>query len=380
MTQQQDIEIALAPVVAEAAGLAADRRRTVAVNDPQRSTRTTEVLARLQAARPDAVQRILIATGTHSYDDAARAAFAEWLAAAAPSAEIAWHDCLADDLVEVDGDAPWRCHRWLLDESTGLLAIGSCEPHYFAGVTGAHKTITIGCASRADIEANHVFALSADARPGRLAGNPVHEGVAAMVRSLQARREALAINLLQSGETILAAAAGGPLEALESLAGRVRSTYFRTIPRPAEALILRAEGVLAESFYQADKAIKNSEWAVRDGGVLVLVADCAAGIGQDHFMALLAECADHSSALALIGERGYRLGDHKAVKLRHLTDIRDVHVFVVSDGLSDLEVKLLGFTRADSPAAALAAAGIDGSRPDVHEVTDACNMCMAVEA
>ena len=208
----------------------------------------------------------------------------------------------------------------------------------------------------------------------------MHDGLAAMVRSLRARREVLAVDLLQVGGRIIAAEAGDPLEALGRIAPLVRSTYFRTIPRQAEALVLQAEGVLARSFYQADKAVKNSEWAVRDGGVLVLVADCPDGIGQDHFMSLLAECDDHASLVAAVQRRGYRLGDHKAVKLRYLTDVRGVRVFVVSDGLSEADAAVLGFAKADSPESALAAAGVAVGSAEAYCVPDACNTCVVVDA
>ncbi len=368
-----------AVVAAAARSLPAEGPLTVVVNDPQRATNTPAVLERLRAALPHTPCRMLVATGTHQFGLTARRPFERKLHAAWLADEIAWHDCSADNLATVPGERPWRCHPWLLAQDGGLLAIGSCEVHYFAGITGAHKTVTIGCAALADVEANHAGALSPDSRPGRLAGNPVHEGIAAMARGLEAFRPVVAVNLLQAGEQVLGAEAGGVLDSLERIAPMVRSACIRTIPRPADALVLETDEVLGRSFYQADKAIKNNEWAVRDGGVLVLAADCPDGVGQDHFMALLGECEDHASAAATVRRRGYRLGDHKAVKLRYLTDVRGVRVFAVSGGLSAEACRVLGFTPAASPAAALASADIDLTGPDVYRVPDACNTCVTVQ-
>jgi len=239
--------------------------------------------------------------------------------------------------------------------------------------------VTVGCAARDDVQANHANALSKDSRPGRLAGNPVHDGIAGTVASLEARRPLAAINLLQLEGRILSAAAGTPLEALERIAPAVRSTYFRGIPSPADALVLATEGVLGGSFYQADKAIKNNEWAVRDGGCLVLLAPCPEGIGQDHFMSLLRECGDYASAVAQVARRGYLLGDHKAVKLRYLTDVRGVRVFIVSAGISRAEAEVMGMAKADDVEAALAAGGIDPGRQKVYRVADAANTCVTVD-
>jgi len=357
--------------------LAPARAVTVVVNDPQRATRTRDVLELLRPALTGRSLRALVAAGTHSHARPSRQRFQRGVLAPLTFEAVAWHDCRSPELAEVPGRPGWRCHRWLLDEAAALLAIGSCEPHYFAGITGAHKTVTVGCAAFADVEANHAGALSAEARPGRLDGNPVHEGILGMLAGLEARREVLAIDLLQVGPTTCAAA-GRPAEALERLAPHVRQAFFCALPAPADALVLEVDPVLARSFYQADKAIKNSEWAVRDGGCLVLAAECADGVGQDHFMRLLGQCPTHADAVETVRRRGYRLGDHKAVKLRHLTDRRGVRVFAVAAGLGAEEVGLLGFARAASVEAALAAAGVDPARHAVYRVADAANTCVTV--
>ena len=165
---------------------------------------------------------------------------------------------------------------------------------------------------------------------------------------------------------------------MEALAGQVRRGYLRRIDRPADALVLHVEGVLGRSFYQADKAIKNSEWAVRDGGCLVLDAPCPEGVGQSHFMELLREAPTWASAEELLRRRGYRLGDHKAVRLRRLTDRRGVRVFALCEGLSDEELAVLGFRRCRDVSSALDAAGLDPARDRVYRVADAA--CVAVEA
>ena len=397
--------------------LRGSRAVTVVLNDPQRGTASETVLSPLAAALPGVRWRALIATGSHHFHPARVAEFERRLRQLLPLDRIAWHDCLARELIEVGvpkadipgipkpgtsglgaplgvplpgeggpqsrylgfGDpAPWRCHRWLLEDDQALLAIGSSEPHYFAGVTGAHKTASIGCADYGSIQRNHSAALSERARPGALEGNPVHEGIAAMVRSLEARREVLAVNLLQIGPTVAAGTFGRPLEALRRIAPLVRACCFCRIPAPAEALVLDVTGPLGVSFYQADKGIKNSEYAVRDGGALILVADCPDGVGQNEFLRLLRRCPTYEGIAQAVQQDGYRLGDHKAVKLRHLADRRGVRVFAVSDGLSATDAELLGLTPAQSVDSALAAAGIDPGGEGVYRVADAGNTCVIV--
>ena len=377
--RDRDADAILAPCVTETAARLADASRvTLAVNDPQRASRTDEVLRRLRPALAGRDLRVLVAAGTHRFAPEARTAFERPIRRILPSVDIQWHDCKGDNLTPIGDDPPWAAHPWLADETFALLAIGSVEVHYFAGLSGAHKTVTVGVADHRSVEANHANALSPASRPARLAGNPVHDGIAAMLASLQARRDVWAINLFQLGRQIVAAASGQPLEALEALAPRVRAVCCPEIPAPADALVLDVEGVLGRSFYQGDKGIKNNEWAIRDGGCAVLVAPFPDGVGQDHFMDLLTRCPTYDAAMEAVTGRGYRLGDHKAVKLRYLTDRRGVRVFAVSDGLSDAELRVLGFARAQSVGAALAAAGIDPARDAVYRVADAANVSVRV--
>jgi nickel-dependent lactate racemase len=88
-------------------------------------------------------------------------------------AEVSWHEAKAEGLVAVGSN---HYHPWLGEEGGGFyLACGSLEPHYFAGVTGAHKTLTVGVWSYDSLRANHAGAMSADSGGLRLAGNPVCE-------------------------------------------------------------------------------------------------------------------------------------------------------------------------------------------------------------
>lgn len=364
-------------------------RLTILVNDPQRHTSTGEVLKCLARCLGPAAMRVLIAGGSHpAPSQSLREAFERSILGEIEPAAVAWHDSRSGDLVGIgssdtsreqsDGVThPWLGHPWLL-EADALLAIGSVEPHYFAGWTGAHKTCTIGVASCTDIEANHAHAMSSLCRPAVLDGNPVAEGVFAMLRSLQAARPVAAVDLVQAGDSILAAVGGTPSDALWGAIAPASAAFVRHVNAPVDALIAEVAGPLGESFYQADKGIKNNEWAVRDGGCLVLVAPCPKGIGQDHFTTLLRKAAMHADAVAAVDSAGYRLGDHKAVRLRYLTDpnCRAVRVHVVSEGLSAADSALLGLQKAPTIEAALADAGVRPGLDRVVCVRDAGNVCV----
>lgn len=366
----------LSQVVAEALGeLRNSKTLTLIVNDPQRGTATADVLGVLAKQLDPANMRILIATGSHRTSVVERQQFEAALTGSTQFADIAWHDARSDDLVSIGG--AWHGHPWLIEDAP-LLAIGSVEPHYFAGFTGAHKTLTIGVASFEDIQSNHSAAMSDKCQPGVLEGNPIYDGVVEMLAAMARSQPIAAINLVQIGSQIIFASAGEPIESLRQCAQVADAISIRQIPAPADCIIAEVTGPLSASFYQADKGIKNNEHALRDGGTLVLVAPCPAGLGQDAFAELLREAATCHQAAQIVESRGYSLGDHKAVRLRHLTDptCRNVKLFIVSDGLSDDQAALLGAVKAATVKEALTAANIDPTRHAVYRVEDAGNCCI----
>jgi hypothetical protein len=124
----------------------------------------------------------------------------------------------------------------------------------------------------------------------------------------------------------------------------VRDIYIHEIAEPADVLRLKVPLPLGRNLYQADKALKNNHLAVRDGGGIMLEADCPEGIGPNAFMRLLRWAGDHASAKRRVQEDGYTLGDHKAVKLRYLTDPtrRGVHVALISPNIADADAATAG--------------------------------------
>lgn len=357
---------------------AGPRRVLLMVNDPHRSTCTREVLVALAdvCGRRHAglAFRVIVATGTHRIgtderDQFERATFAD---CGLSIGEVAWHDALDPKLQPFCGG---RVHPWLAEDEA-WLAIGSVEPHYFAGLTGAHKTATIGCISRADIERNHAGALHPGSDVFRLAGNPVHEGIVAWLDSFRRNgKRVLGINELVREGQMLAVAVGDPLATLEDLLHAVRETYSHAIAEPVDLLRLEVPMPLGRSLYQADKALKNNHRAVRDGGAILLEAECPEGVGDEAFLRLLGRAPDYASACRAVELEGYRLGDHKAVKLRHLMDpaARGVHVALVSRCLADEVARRAGLRSFPTRTEALEwlDTAVEGSRRRALAVRDA---------
>ena len=372
-----------------------DETILVLVNDLDRATDTATALQALHdvmsATGLTPPLHFLIATGSHPVPNAASRPAAEqsifgplhaWVAQ-----RLAWHDADQSEMGELklpQGEVV-NINRLVLDH-TYLLPIGSMEPHYFAGITGPHKTVSIGVLSRASIERNHAGALHPNSRILACQGNPVYDGIMQMLAGLQASgKRIFAINeILNQHAQILWCAAGAVETVLHAGMPMVEQLFVHRLPTPVDLLVLQVTGPLAKNLYQADKGIKNNEWVVRDGGRILLLADCPEGVGIDHFMKLLAAAPDLASAQATVAARGYRLGDHKAVKLRALTDAASRHVQIgtVSKGLDAQSARLAGMTPYASVPQALTALthDLDPSALQVLVVEDAGNVTVHLEA
>jgi nickel-dependent lactate racemase len=318
---------------------------TVVVNDPHRPTRSNLILTELMALADShdlhCSWRLLVATGSHLFEAAVRRRHEEGVLGSLRGrfADLQWHDPRRPDTLAPVG--PYRLHRWLV-EGAVTLGVGSLEPHYFAGVTGAHKTLTVGLMSLEDLTKNHQEAMEPRAAPLALDGNPVFEEMRKVLTTLEeSGRRLFGIDELLVRGRLAACTAGPPLEALRLGVPAVRRTYVLEVPSPVDLIVSRVAPPLDQMFYQADKGIKNVEAAVRDGGVILLEAACPEGVGIDRFMNLLRRTDDYPGALAWVREAGYRLGDHKAVRLRHLTDRRGVRVGVVSAGIPEADARAL---------------------------------------
>ncbi len=353
-----------------------DQPVLIIVNDSHRSTRTRETLLAiaqwLNERKMSRRFRLLVATGTHVIADDEKQAFERdtFSDTGLTLKEIQWHDSRDDGYLVAFKD--WHIHPWLA-QSTTIIAIGSVEPHYFAGLTGAHKTVTIGCMGMADIQQNHAHALSPHSDVLRLDGNPVFDGAAKVVRALQnAGKRIVAVNQIVCGEHILFVAVGDPIDTLYELLPKVEEIYVHKLDAPVDCLELRVPLPLGRSMYQADKALKNNHLAVRDGGGIILDAPCPDSIGDDAFINLLRRCESYAQAVLTVEQDGYKLGDHKAVKLRHLTDpkSRGVRVAIVTHHISDGDAQVLGMRRFDD---------VSSARAWLAEVVNPADKYLAIE-
>ena len=282
------------------------------------------VLEELAAAGvPDSDVTVVVALGLHRAQTQA-----ELAALVGPEAygrvRVVNHD--PQDVVRLGTTArgtPVELFRPLV-EADVRICLGNLEFHYFAGFSGGAKAVLPGCASPSSIAANHGLMARPGAETGRLVGNPVRE-------DLEEGAAMLGIDFILNAivddrHRILAAFAGHVQQAHRQGCAQVAERGAVPIARCADIVLVSAGGYpLDVNMYQAQKALDNAVHAVREGGVIVWVAECREGLGSATFASWLQEADSADEILARI-EREFVLGGHKAAAIAAVLKKARVHL------------------------------------------------------
>jgi nickel-dependent lactate racemase len=300
--------------------LAGARDVLVIVNDPTRPTPTARVLDYLEPELAGLEVSFIVATGAHRTPTPEEYVqiFSERHYSRYRD-RIFVHDARrSEEMVHLGtskNGTEMRVNRRGV-EADRILIISSVEPHYFAGYTGGRKSFLPGIAAFDTIEQNHKLALRREASALRLEGNPVHEDMIDALSTVQ--KEIFAINtVLDRDHRIYAAVAGDIYGSLEPAVARANEVFVAEIPRKADIVISVVKFPSDIDLYQAQKGIDNAKYALKEGGILLLVAKCRMGIGDESFARLLGSASSPADALRRI-EEGFVLGYHKAAKMAEI--------------------------------------------------------------
>lgn len=169
----------------------------------------------------------------------------------------------------------------IITEADFLIMTGGVIYHYMAGFGGGRKSILPGVASLKTIQQNHLFALTEtvgggsnpQCASGKTTGNPLHEDmmeIAAFVKP------DFLINVVPNLEGHLAGIfTGNWVSAWMEACRMVESVYGVSIETPADIVIASAGGYPKDiNLYQSQKTIDNASYAMKPGGVSIILAQC----------------------------------------------------------------------------------------------------------
>ncbi len=191
------------------------------------------------------------------------------------------------------------------------IVMGMVDAHQFVGFTGGAKGVVIGCASAGMITKNHSQLQHSRAFAGNIENNPVRDdlneaGILAGVR--------MAVNVVMTPDKKIAALyVGDPCALLNTLAEKTRNLYGFKLTRTWDIVVASCGGAPKDiCLYQAQKALDSARRCAGEHGRILLLAECAQGIGDERYENYVSRFTDHKSLLQDFMQQEFKMGAHKA--------------------------------------------------------------------
>jgi len=214
-------------------------------------------------------------------------------------------------------------------ESDVKLIICDTEYHQFCGYGGGAKSVLPGISDRTSIEICHSRFEAPGAEPGKIQGNPVREEIDETGR--MAGIDLILNVILNDRKEIVRVFAGDVFEAFVAGARIVDRMYRVTLRKRVDTAIVSAGGWPKDiNLYQAQKAIESGVRIVREGGKIVLLAECREGAGSKLFHQWMTQEKDLDTIIGKIRER-FILGAHKAFQFARELKWADVFLYSSMD-------------------------------------------------
>lgn len=196
------------------------------------------------------------------------------------------------------------------------ITLGFVEQHLMLGFSGGRKLIAPGQAAEQTIKGIHAprFMREPMAHEGSIEENPLHAELLEIAR--MARHDFMLDVTLTRDRAISGVFAGSPVAAHRAAVHFLRTTGMEKLPALADAVVTSAAGYpLDLTFYQTLKGVTAAQHIVKPGGPILVVAECAEGIGSPEFTAMLANYPGHQAYLDRIRDAEVQVDQWQLEKL-----------------------------------------------------------------
>lgn len=290
--------------------------------------------------------RIVVGGGLHEPPDAAQLAriLPENLDGCTVVAHDAQHSPLRQMGVTSRG-TPVEINAAYADADLKIV-MGMVDAHQFAGFTGGAKGVVVGCASAAMIARNHSMLCRDGAFAGNIEGNPVREdlneaGVLAGVR--------LAVNVaLTSAKEPAALFVGDPPTVLRHAAKETSRLYGHELKQRFDIVVASCGGAPKDiCLYQAQKALDAARHCAAPDGKILLVAQCAQGIGDERYEEYVCRFHSQQDLMRDFAQHEFQMGAHKAFLFGR---VASAHELVLHTDLAEADVARCLLRKGDAQA------------------------------
>jgi len=235
------------------------------------------------------------------------------------------------------GNEIWL-HKEYIESDVRILT-GFIEPHFFAGFSGGGKACMPGLALLETILRNHSVKNLDDPKAtwGTTHGNPVWEEITEAASIVQ---PTFLLNVtLNRDKQITGVFAGDLEESHKRGCTFARQSAMIPVKEPYDIVITCNSGYpLDLNLYQSIKGISAAAQIVKQGGSIIMAADCWDGIpGHGEYARLLLEADGPEHLLQTIRSHGFSVQDMWQAQIQALL-LQKANVYFNSKNLSDEQV------------------------------------------
>ncbi len=211
-------------------------------------------------------------------------------------------------------------------EADVKIVAGAVEPHPFAGYSGGAELVLPGVSGVESIRRNFLLVLDKKVGRGTVEGNPVYED---MVEAAGLARVDFCLIVVRNGGSEVVKAFAGSVEAsfgeAVKLANKVCSV---PVDSRADVVFVSPGGFPFDgSLFESLRCLDVAEELAKRGKPVVLVAECAHGLGDREFVEA-ASRHDDPKALEKELKRNFSVG--RLVAYRLLSAVQNAGLFLVS--------------------------------------------------
>jgi len=219
----------------------------------------------------------------------------------------------------------------LVAEADVRISVGSIDPHRFAGWSGGAKNVLPGVAARETVNAHHILLRNPATRMGVTAGNPFREQLEEA--AALARLDFIINVVLSRGREIAHVVAGDAVEAHRAGVEYAQQRIAVQVARQADVVIASPGGAPRDrEFWQTEgKGLGPISTVVKDGGIVIMAAQCLGGIGNEEFAHYLRTMDVVEMEQALI-KGPFSMALAKAYEFAKLA--QRVQVWLITEGLT----------------------------------------------
>jgi nickel-dependent lactate racemase len=215
----------------------------------------------------------------------------------------------------------WMNRRYL--EADVRIVTGFVEPHLFAGYSGGGKGVLPGVAGTEIVMSNHAADMLGHPKATYCVGegNPIFEQMRDI--ALLARPSFLVNVTLNERREITGVFAGELVAAHDAGIAQAERQYVREIPHLFDIAVSTNMGYPADlMLYQSVKGMSVAAKGVREGGSIILAAECRDGLGLSEYVELMTSEASPKALLERIYSPGFARYDQWGVQCQAMVQAK----------------------------------------------------------